>query len=410
MAYLIFAKTIADMFYAFSWLDYLLMGVAVIFFILSFRKHKDFHTEDFFAFVFMALLCLTMVRTGTGFNHFVKMLSGFMLYFIGRGYYSEVQPAEKALVVGNYIVVLTNLAMFLLGIGFVTWGSASTFRGIYYYKTDFSIAMIYALSAFMFFRNTQLGFAVIEWVVISYLILRSNTRAAMLILVLVFGLWILYLHERKTQKPVRINIKYVIGIALGLVVALFLVVRVLSLPVFAQYHFISFNFNSLSDLFNTSNTQGRNIIWDSLLMNYRRAGWLKRAIGIDFISDSWNGLDAHNAYLKILFSTGYIGLAAFLGFLVFYIRRLNRLKDRSLFYFNLSILITFIVQSMTQSSIDFTQMTWVFLFFAGAAVSESYQHDTEEYRFNKERRIVFKWNKGKRMPGVIAYRSELAEK
>ena len=393
MSIFIFAKTIADMFYSVAVLDYILMAIAMILFVLGCRRIHALHIEDYLAFAYMILLCLTMGRTGTGFNHFVKMLSGFMLFFIGRAYFKDVHNAEKALVLANYIVVFVNLALFVAGVGFITWGSASTFKGLYFYKSDFSIAMIYALSAFMFFGNPEIWVAVLEWGIISYLVLRSNTRIALIILVLVFGLWILYLREKKTNAPLKINLKYLLA-ALGvLVAAVFIIIKVLSLPVFDQYNFLSFEVSSVADLFNSANTQGRNLIWNNLLSKYRRATWLQKAIGIDFISDYWNGFDAHNAYLKILFSTGYIGLAVFICFLLSYIFRLNKLKDRSLFYFNLSILLTFIVQSISQSSIDFTQMTWVFLFFAGCAVSESCHGDTMEYRFNKRLRIVAKKKK-----------------
>lgn len=390
------------MFYAISYLDYALMAAATVFFLFGVRKLKKLYMVDYFAFAFMALLCLTMIRTGTGINQFIKMLSGFMLYFIGRAYYKEIRRVEKSLIMANYIVVATNLAMFVMGAGFVVWGSASTFRGMYYYKTDFSIAMIYAISAFAFLQNPPRSILCIEWAVIAYLILRSNTRAALLILILVFGLWFLYQYEKNNHKPLKINLKYAVLIVISLVAALFIVVRVLSLSVFDDYHFISFNFSTISDLLNTSNTQGRNVIWNNLLRNFREASWIQKLIGIDFVSDYWNGLDAHNAYLKILFSTGILGLLIFFGFVGTYIRRLNKLKDRSLFYFNLSILLTFMLQSISQSSIAYTQMTWVFLCFSGMAVTESYNKTGEEYHFNKEKKLNIRIRRRKESTKAIS--------
>lgn len=384
---MIFFKPIADMFYSLAILDYAMMAVALVFFLLSFRKIRVYHVEDCLVFAFMILLCSTLIRSRSGFNHFIKMLSAFMLYFIGRGFYKDVPKAEKGLVAGNYVVLLTNLAMFVLGIGFVVWGNARTFRGSYFYKTDFSIAMVYVIASFLFLQNPPKLMALAEWAVILFLVVLSNTRAALLILVLVFGLWILYLRERETKKSMKITLKYALAVLVGVFAAIFIVMKILSLPMFENYHFITFRFNKLSDLLNASNTQGRNVIWANLLETYRHASWTEHAIGIDFISDVWNGYDAHNAYLKILFSTGYIGLGTFVAFILVYVSRMNRLTDRSLFYFNLSILLTFLMQSMSQVSIDFTQMTWVFMFFAGAAVSESYKRRTIQYHFNREMRL-----------------------
>ena len=398
MAFLIFIKTLSDMFYKLSVLDYLLMAVVSVLFLYGLKRIETIHAGDLLAFAFMGLLCMTMLRTGTGFSHFIKMMSAFMLYFIGRGFFRETFQSERALVAANYIVVLSNLALFLLGKGFTIWGSASTFRGMYFYKTDFSIAMVYAIAALVFFENPVMIVSAVEWCILAYLILRSNTRAALLIYCMIFGLWLLYRHERVTKKPIRINIKYMLFASVGLITAIYLIAMILSSSVFSSYHFITFRFNKLSDLFNTSNTQGRNVIWKALFEKYNSAGIVQKAIGIDFVSDYWNSFDAHNAYLKILFSTGFIGLLIFAGFIVYYVIRLNKLKDRSLFYYNVAILLTFMIQSMSQSSIDFTQMTWTFLYFAGCAVSISYKTETVRYHFNMDQTILSWLNRKIRFP------------
>ena len=378
------------MFYQYQILDYMLMAAAVVAFLYYGSKIKKLYTVDCLAFLFVVLLTCTLIRTETGFTHFVKMASAFMLYFIGRGFDSDIHKVESSLLKANVIVVFVNTMMFIAGEGFLQWGSARTFRGMYFYKSDFSIAMIYAIAAFCFLRKHDLKFQIPCWVLISFLVLMSNTRIALIILVLVFGLWLLYLFERKTNKLIRINLFYVVFSLLTVFAAVFLLRRILNLSAFSQYHFLNFEFESLSDVMNSQNTQGRNEVWEIILNKYKEADPFKQAFGIDFISDRWKIFDSHNGYLKILFCTGYVGLTTFILFVLCYITHLNKLGDRSLFYYNLSLIVTFLSQSISQSSIDFTQMTWVLFFFMGYVVSKSHENKIGSYTYNDDVLILDK--------------------
>lgn len=388
MDYFIFFKTIADMFYSVAFLDYIMMAVASVLFVVSLTRLPPKYLIDFCAIFFMVLLTFTIIRNTEGVTNYIKTISAFFLYFIGRYYYRDYHKAEKALVKSYYIVVLVNFIMMILGLGYIIWGSALTFRGMYYYKTDLGISMIYAISAFAFFDVTNKKIIVAEWIIIGIIILRSNTRAAMIIYLLVLGLWFLFLREKKSTKILKINLKYVIGVIILVIVALYIVSWLLSLSVFKNLHFINFNFTKFSDLYSDDNMQGRNNVWQSIIENFNNASLWQRIFGIDFVSDryiSWDGsvYDSHNAYLKILFTTGYLGLLTYILFILLCVLRLNNLKDRSLFYFNLSILITFLCQSISQSSIEFTQMTWIFMFFIGCGVSMSYYDESNDYYFNE---------------------------
>ncbi len=366
----LFFKTLADMFYAVPVFDYLLLIVAIAFFIVALRNIEEYYPIDYLVFAFMIMLSITFVRSFSGFDHYIKMLSAFMLYFIGRGYNYDIEKVKNALVKSYTIVLLLHILLFLLGIGFINWGNSLTFRGLYYFKTDFSMAMIFAISTIVFLTRIPVKYKILTWIIIEYLIIRSNTRAALLISFIVFGIWLISIREELTGAKITINIKYVVWVLLGLFVGIILLTKILSLPVFEKYSFISFKFNSLSELYSDANTQGRNHVWENIFKIYENSSIVDKLVGIDYISDRWNGYDSHNGYLKILFTTGIIGLGIFIGIIVIYIKALNDIKDRCSFYFNISIIISFLLASISQSSIDFTQMTWIVMFFIGNTISQ----------------------------------------
>lgn len=365
----LFFKTLADMFYGFPIFDYLLLVVAIAFFIVALRNIENYYLIDYLAFAFMIMLSITFVRSLSGFNHYIKMLSAFMLYFVGRGYIYDIEKIKNALVKSYTIVLLLHIVLFLLGIGFINWGNSLTFRGLYYFKTDFSMAMIFTISTIVFFTKIPIKYKLLTWIIIEYLIIRSNTRAALLISFIVFGIWLISIREEITGTKITINFKYVVLVLLGLLFGMILLTKILSLPVFEKYHFLSFRFNNLSELYSDSNTQGRNHVWENIIKIYMDSSVVSKLVGIDYISDRWNGYDSHNGYLKILFTTGIIGLGIFIAIIIIYIKNLNNIKDRDSFYYNISILITFLLASVSQSSIDFTQMTWIFMFFIGYTIS-----------------------------------------
>ena len=165
-------------------------------------------------------------------------------------------------------------------------------------------------------------------------------------------------------------------VGVALIAGIFLIIYILSLPVFEQFHYINFHVSSISDIFGASNTQGRNVVWSNILYNWRQAPLLSRWFGVDFVTDHWKEFDSHNSYIKILYSTGIAGITVFIAFIFDILRKLNGVRDRSLFYFTLASMMIFVIQSMSQASIDFTQMTWIFMFFTGCSMSQAMQPDT----------------------------------
>ena len=384
MGALVFLKPIFDMFYAYQVLDYALLLLSIVLFLMALQRiGRHVYSIDLCVLLIMGTLTGTFLRTASGFSVYVKMVSAYMMYFIGRGFFAGKEKCKRYLLISQIIVICANFAWFAMGKGFVIWGNANTFKGLYFYKTDLAIAMVQALCTVLYFaRGWGVRFATI--CATASMIVLSNSRAAIIIFLMVLLLYALYKWEHITGKRLIVDTKLILGGGTAVFAMLLLTVGILSLPIFDSRDFITFD---LKNLFSTSNLQGRDNVWAGILTKFNAANTFEKFFGIDFVSDVWTSLkeetfDSHNSYIKIMYSTGYVGLSLFVLFAILYIRRLNKVNDRSLSYFSLTCSAVFLLQSISQASIAFTQMTWIWMLFVGISVSESVNssalHDREK--------------------------------
>lgn len=368
MYVIIFLKPIVDMFYQYKLLDYVLMSIVVLCLPLVIRKIKVITVIDILVASIALIYTFTLLRTMIGGFAYIKVISGLLMYFLGRGSIYKLEQCKSSLVLASIIVIGVNAIIFVMGEGFTSWGASTTFKGLYFYKTDLGIAMIQAAAAILFFGSIkrELKFALIS--MSGLLVLFSNSRASIIIFVCIMYFYYLFNREQKSvNKTTSVSLRVVLGSLFAVTIAIMMVVKLQTLTMFADFHFLGF-----SDISNVaSNTQGRNLIWFQIWESFKSNPIFNQIFGVDLSSDNWNGYESHNSYLKILYNTGYLGLTLFVTFVFKYSTKLNYLRDRELFYFNLSALAIFLIQSISQSSIAFTQMTWGFMFFAGLGISST---------------------------------------
>ena len=371
MVFFIFLKPIVDLFYSLAVLDYAMLLMLIVYFPFAVKKLGTRVLRiDICVMLLIAISTATFLRTFSGVNVYLKIVTGYMMYFLGRGFAKQLRETKTALVRAQIIVLAVNLICLLVGNGFTIWGNAKTFRGLYFYKSDLAIAMIQACSAVLFFSSNPF-YKLAATLAAGIMILLANSRAAIIIYMVVLLVYFLFRRERVTKKRFEIRLKTIVLSALLVFTALVLTVAIISLPIFENMNFISFD---LTNLFSTSNLQGRDNVWKGIFAVFNEAGTLQKLFGVDYVSDVYVSpvgatFDSHNSYVKLLFSTGYVGLGLYLVFLIFYVKHLNRLNDRALFYFCLSSLGVFLLQSISQASIAFTQMTWIWMYFAGVSVT-----------------------------------------
>lgn len=380
MEILLFLKPITDMLWQYKILDMILLAISILIFIIRLPKLKGLNFVDFIVFMLFILFTVSFLKNIDGLQNYVKIISGFLYYFLGRVYYKRENKITQVLMIASLIVVTINIIFIIIGKGNILWGNAITLKGVYYYKTDLAVAMIQSIIFIYFAKESKNIFIkvlrrIYTYAFIPIIVIFTNSRMYLIILIVIIYIFYKYKQEIRRKVIWRIKVKELV-LFLGLILFGIYIISLLSkTELFTKLGFISFDFEKFSDLFSPANSQGRSEIWSILLGYFNSQPFELKLIGIDLVTDSIInpiGHNAHNSYLKILFSIGFIGSILFLTFIYQIIKYINRLYDRQLFYISLSLIFIYIVSGLSVIVIEFTQLTWLPMFYVGVAISNKY--------------------------------------
>lgn len=369
MNIIFFFKPIVDMLYQLQILDILLTFLCIIYFFKKPISHL--YDIDICVIVLGILFFFAFLRNITfgSFSVLLKIESGFLLYFLGRKYYSSQDTILNALKKSFFLILLISVFSYISGTGFQQWGAYNTFTGYYYFKTDLAAALVQGFIVFSFYNTLIIKKYFLLSICVLFVFL-SNARMYYFIVAIIIFFLFLYHRDIKTGKRIRINMMLFISCTLAIIALLYLLNYLGKTLLGDQY--LLFEFENLSDLTNESNTQGRSVIWLYIYEYFAKQDFFTRFVGIDLISDSLAspiGHNSHNAYLKILFSIGYLGAIVYLLFMGFIIKYLNRTKNIKLFYITCCFLSIYFLSGISYITIESTQLTWLPMFFIGSCVS-----------------------------------------
>lgn len=383
MPVFLFLKQIVDMLYQYKILDYGMVLFAVALIAVKLYKEKftwkDLRPADYAAAGLSVLFTVSFLREPSGYAAYFKILSGFLIYFLGRAYGGDLMKHGRWLSAASYLIVYLNLGHRLVRQGFVLFLPASRETELnhgefYYYKTDMAIAMIIAVLFIYIFSEIQW----LKWLTIgaacSYMVFYSGARMQMVILLLIYFLLILSLVERKTGKEFKLDWKLAAG-TLGIVAAGIAILALIpQIPGFRERIGGSFGLDFSEGLFSEKIMHSRNIIWLDILKYFSGQPFLTQAFGVDLATESLRnsaGAASHSLYIHILYAIGYAGAALFIAFGVLTVAALRRIRDRKLFYLTLGLWIMYLAGGVTIAVIDLTQFSWFPMLFAGAVITQS---------------------------------------
>lgn len=341
----------------------------VAFVLLVAERQIRFGIPDVVAFFLVLLVFRSWDGDASALSTMVKMASAFLLYYVGRMAVPYCKNVVKALRIASLICVAVCLLMYALGIGFKIWGSSRTFCGPYFFKTDLAFAMTFAAVLLLYWEDGP-RWRFLAVAACAFLVFESNARAYYFIFIIALALYLAW------RYSVRIGFKIVIGVALGIVALLELLNVVTSAGLLGN-NFIGFQFNSLSDLFSGSNTQGRNEIWAVLIGMIETASSLDQLFGIDLTSDLIlvNGSEygSHSLYVGTLFNLGVVGLILLLAFIALVFRSVEVTQERkrgdSMPYITLTLLLTFLLSGISVHVLQYSANSWMPMLVFGMAVS-----------------------------------------
>ena len=382
MTIFLFLKQIIDVLYPYRWLDYMMVFLVIfllIYQILLVRPSikENFTLSDSIVLILCVLLTFSFFKNTEGYRIYFKVLSAFLMYFVGRVYYDRIQECVGALTASSYIVVYLNFYYRLSSIG-LKFGLENAGGDLYYYDTDMAFAMILAMVVIgMFGRNHIFKFVTIL-LVCPYMVLNSDAGIQKALIFVVYVLMMIYLVE-KTMKMRRIAN----GMLIVTVTALLSVIGVLLLPVFTDVDITGMLARVDGGIFDQGNMTGRYQGWKEIWYFIKNSDAIGRICGIDLCSESLHNSvlsNMNSLYIKTLYSLGYMGIVLLVAFVFSIVYYVIKVKDRKTFYVTVILAVMLLATGVTVSSMESTQMSWFPMMFAGMVVSSVQVEKREKYK------------------------------
>lgn len=382
--YLLIIKPIVDMLWNIKWLNYFIMVYALLILIYEYRSLKIIVQKiDVIVFLSLLFICLSFSQEihEETVKIFIKLLSPFVLYYIGRNMKEEPYILMKYMCTGYFFAFLIDLIMFSLNKGFIYWGHALTFTGLYFFKTDLGVALLWLVLLILIDENWFIKRKLSSLIIVTLstaMIILSNSRMTLILLLYLFGLAFAYYQEKKTGYLLKFNLKLVLSTLTIVLLGLYLIRFLSNSDLFVNKGFIAFDFDKLSELYSPENLQGRNAIWTYLMNEFNSQGILRKMFGLGLYSyvgggSYYSGLSSHSIYIGVLYSFGYIGMLLSLVYTICIIQKLNKEKDRRIFYMTLFSMTLLLIYGFSVNTHEFTNYTWNFALLTGIVYNSSYK-------------------------------------
>lgn len=373
MSIFLFLKQITDMFYQYKLWDTLMVVWVIL--LLAYQValvrpdiRKSFSFTDAVVLGLAGLLSINFLRFHSGYQMYFKVLSAFLMYFVGRIYYDRIKECGGALVAAAYIVVYANLIDRIYRFGFSLTKVENAGGDFYFQDTDMAFAMILALVFItMLGKNTVLKLVTI-FLVCPYMILFSDAGIQVMLMLAIYFIFALYVVELAFRKKKAANCILVV-LLLGMVA----LVTILYLPVFGidKDSFLPVFFHNR--FLNNENMKFRYATWINAMQQTEGGSPLQKLLGFGMGTD----LEIDSLYIKIYYAMGWIGIVLTVLFLLSILRKVARMDDRKTFYLLIMLTILLLGTGVTVNSIEYTQMSWFPMLFAGMVISSTVSEENE---------------------------------
>lgn len=373
MSIFLFLKQITDMFYQYKLWDTLMVVWVIL--LLAYQValvrpdvRKSFSFTDAVVLGLAGLLSINFLRFHSGYQMYFKVLSAFLMYFVGRIYYDRIKECGGALVAAAYIVVYANLIDRIYRFGFSLTKVENAGGDFYFQDTDMAFAMILALVFItMLGKNTVLKLVTI-FLVCPYMILFSDAGIQVMLMLAIYFIFALYVVELAFRKKIAANCILVV-LLLGMVA----LVTLLYLPVFGidKDSFLPVFFHNR--FLNNENMKFRYATWINAMQQTEGGTLTQKLLGFGMGTD----LEIDSLYIKIYYAMGWSGIVLTILFLLSILRKVARMDDRKTFYLLIMLAILLLGTGVTVNSIEYTQMSWFPMLFAGMVISSTVSEENE---------------------------------
>ena len=365
MSFFLFAKQFVDMLYPYQILDYLMVILVVILLVYQtalvrpdIRSH--FGITDGIILLLGILLTITLFRSQGGYQTYFKVMSAFLMYFVGRIYYDRIKECYSALTLASYLIVYLNF-------GHRIWNFRGHLLQIkdvggdwYYNDTDMAFAIVLAMVFIAMFAKNTIFKLVTIFLICPYMVFYSDAGIQMVLMIAVYviiGIYILELIIRNRKVTGVLLSIMVLGL-LGIVVLVYAPV----LGIGQQEGILNLFTGRFLD---QGNMYSRYVDWDQVLTRCRQEHLLTQVWGVGMGAE----YSIQSLYLKIYYTLGYVGIGLSLLTIISILYYVMRVEDRKTFYLAVIMAILLLGSGVTVNSMESTQMSWFPMLFAGMVIS-----------------------------------------
>jgi hypothetical protein len=365
MSFFLFAKQFVDMLYPHQILDYLMVILVVILLVYQtalvrpdIRSH--FGITDGIILLLGILLTVTLFRSQGGYQTYFKVMSAFLMYFVGRIYYDRIKECYSALTLASYLIVYLNF-------GHRIWNFRGHLLQIkdaggdwYYNDTDMAFAIVLAMVFIAMFAKNTIFKLVTIFLICPYMVFYSDAGIQMVLMIAVYviiGIYILELIIRNRKVTGVLLSIMVLGL-LGIVVLVYAPV----LGIGQQEGILNLFTGRFLD---QGNMYSRYVDWDQVLTRCRQEHLLTQVWGVGMGAE----YSIQSLYLKIYYTLGYVGIGLSLLTIISILYYVMRVEDRKTFYLAVILAILLLGSGVTVNSMESTQMSWFPMLFAGMVIS-----------------------------------------
>lgn len=369
MSLFLFAKQIVDMLYQYKILDYIMVGilfVMMIYQIILVRPNiRNFCTgTDGIILLAGGMVSFAFSKNISEYETYFKVISAFFMYYIGRIYYERIQECYGALVFSSYFIVYLNFLTRIWNFGGELFWVNNAGGDLYYYDTDMAYAMILSLIFIgMFGKNTILKVITI-FLICPYMVFCSDAGIQKLLMLIIIVIIIIYIIELIILNYTLTNI-LLFSIIVGIVISIsFIYMPLVNIEI---QDYLDFFFQG--KLVDYKNMYIRYEGWREIINQVNQQRISVKLLGNGLYSNIQGGLETESLYVKIYYTSGWIGLMIGFLLLISITCHIIRIKDRKTLYLMVMMVILLLGTGVTINSMERVQMSWFPMMFAGMVVS-----------------------------------------
>lgn len=365
MSFFLFIKQFVDMLYPYQFLDYLMVILVIL--LLTYQValvrpdiRAHFGVTDGIVLILGILLTITFLRSRGGYQAYFKVLSAFLLYFVGRIYYDRIKECYSALVLASYFIVYMNLICRIWNFRGHLFEVRNAGGDFYYNDTDMAFAIILAMVFIAMFAQNTIFKLITIFLVCPYMVFYSDAGIQMILMLAVYviiGIYILELIIRKRRVSGILLSVMVLGL-LGIIVVIYAPV----IGIGQSENVLRLFANRFLD---QGNMYGRYAEWNDILTKCHQEPVMFRFLGIGMGAE----YSIQSLYLKIYYTLGYVGIGLSLMTIISILYYVMRIEDRKTFYLAVIMVVLLLGSGVTVNSMESTQMSWFPMLFAGMVIS-----------------------------------------